>query len=372
MCGENQTPDSLAADATGSPPRVRGKRPGRYIPWLGWRLTPACAGKTSRGCDQWTTASAHPRVCGENVSCCVIFDTWAGSPPRVRGKRCLVQLHVGDRGLTPACAGKTLDLRPGVQGEPAHPRVCGENLANAVTRLEPAGSPPRVRGKRDRPRRRRERQRLTPACAGKTCSLVDLHGYEAAHPRVCGENAQTLEEYMSGHGSPPRVRGKRDLDESLGKDAGLTPACAGKTMLRFVIVAHPRAHPRVCGENQRLHPNARRGPGSPPRVRGKLVVPLRRRHDRRLTPACAGKTCGAARRPGPPSAHPRVCGENSHCVVREFTLEGSPPRVRGKQVQEVDTAVSGRLTPACAGKTPPATAPASSARAHPRVCGENT
>ena len=70
------------------------------------------------------------------------------------------------------------------------------------------------------------------------------------------------------------------------------------------------AHPRVCGENPTfVRPSAVRV-GSSPRVRGKLPGPVQRDRQRRLIPACAGKT--ALIRSAAPDhwAHPRVCGEN--------------------------------------------------------------
>ena len=50
----------------------------------------------------------------------------------------------------------------------AHPRVCGENEAENTTVQVPPGSSPRVRGKLVSEMRHYRRQRLIPACAGKT------------------------------------------------------------------------------------------------------------------------------------------------------------------------------------------------------------
>ena len=57
----------------------------------------------------------------------------------------------GWSGLIPAHAGKTTGALTLETVYRAHPRACGENGADAVHAPEFAGSSPRMRGKRDRP-----------------------------------------------------------------------------------------------------------------------------------------------------------------------------------------------------------------------------
>ena len=78
---------------------------------------------------------------------------------------------------------------------------------------------------------------ITPACAGKT--LIQIRSYQLArdHPRVCGENVFTVAAGSSVMGSPPRVRGKRRVLVDFDEPAGITPACAGKTPLRCRLSA---------------------------------------------------------------------------------------------------------------------------------------
>ena len=151
----------------------------------------------------------------------------------------------------------------------------------------------------------------------------------------------------------------------------LTPACAGKTALRRWYRSAPTAHPRVCGENSKVKYDQEELEGSPPRVRGKQRKTPYDPHHTGLTPACAGKTRRCRRRIRWRSAHPRVCGENAASVSHDGLAWGSPPRVRGKPQWPMGPHHRHRLTPACAGKTGGGRGGGFVHGAHPRVCGEN-
>ena len=112
----------------GSSPRVRGKHPNRRSAVGSVRLIPACAGKTLNCFVSANTATAHPRVCGENRA--LGRGPWdaAGSSPRVRGKPTPMKINKPLFGLIPACAGKTDLGSAWLNVVPAHPRVCGENV----------------------------------------------------------------------------------------------------------------------------------------------------------------------------------------------------------------------------------------------------
>ena len=173
---------------------------------------------------------------------------------------------------------------------PAHPRVCGENSEHYARKPRPSGSSPRVRGKRSYLWNAGTDLRLIPACAGKTgiCNGNPLRPW--AHPRVCGENVRVHRAWATGAGSSPRVRGKRLAAIRAATPTGLIPACAGKTPKSCRCCLHRRAHPRVCGENFMESSGGAIGKGSSPRVRGKPQGSNRLTPFRGLIPACAGKT----------------------------------------------------------------------------------
>ena len=254
------------------------------------RLIPACAGKTRCGCGSTGCGGAHPRVCGENDErrrCC---GGHAGSSPRVRGKHDLHEGHGPQRGLIPACAGKTMFADVSAAKSTAHPRVCGENRRAASAARWARGSSPRVRGKPVREVPGFRVLRLIPACAGKTRRSLFKPQSSRAHPRVCGENWCFEHAGETVPGSSPRVRGKPHRPGREDRHSRLIPACAGKTRKSSPASGTAEAHPRVCGENTDYFANGGVEYGSSPRVRGKRpgrgVAP---RPDR-LIPACAGKT----------------------------------------------------------------------------------
>ena len=192
-----------------------------------------------------------------------------------------------------------------------------------------------------------------------------------AHPRVCGENAKTCCVSIGAQGSSPRMRGKPQGACRRRGLRGLIPAYAGKTPIPAARLEPAWAHPRVCGENDRVGAERALDDGSSPRMRGKQTPWEPFPHQVGLIPAYAGKTCTRARVCALPSAHPRVCGENCGLVFCVFLSSGSSPRMRGKLVPIVTALVTRGLIPAYAGKTERLFVSKRGAWAHPRVCGEN-
>ena len=86
-------------------------------------------------------------MCGENFRQCDFVSYQKGSPPHVRGKHpTQTTIQIGD-GITPACAGKTIEDSATSSSDGDHPRMCGENLSKNHVIIYRQGSPPHVRGK---------------------------------------------------------------------------------------------------------------------------------------------------------------------------------------------------------------------------------
>ena len=67
--------------------------------------------------------------------------------------------------------------------------------------------------------------------------------------------------------------------------------------------------------------------------------------------------------------HPRMRGEDFHGGEVHLLLHGSPPHARGRRAGTGWPVVQRRITPACAGKTTTGAATSSCARDHPRMRG---
>ena len=213
------------------------------------------------------------------------------------------------------------------------------------------GSSPRVRGKRHKAREANQPTGLIPARAGKTRAVKRSRSASTAHPRVYGENSDSPSTSLWRYGSSPRVRGKQNTGNNNVSSVGLIPACTGKTVILLACLVTNWAHPRVCGENLTFQNTPELVPGSSPRVRGKLTDAHEGDIEAGLIPACAGKTLRPLVIQRRAAAHPRVCGENRLTWRRGSKRQGSSPRVRGKRRNYTSGSFTRGLIPACAGKT---------------------
>ena len=187
----------------------------------------------------------------------------------MRGKEVLCHRLKLCFGITPAYAGK---------------RGCFLTIScNSI------GSPPRMRGKASSLRRRRSISR--------------------DHPRVCGEKQTGRRVLSLQEGSPPRMRGKADVPGDKIDFSRITPAYAGKRTVYEVMPFIIGDHPRVCGEKFPFGTGPAAGQGSPPRMRGKVLIDVHGYYASRITPAYAGKSIFHGFTPKSCGDHPRVCGE---------------------------------------------------------------
>ena len=131
----------------------------------------------------------------------------------------------------------------------------------------------------------------------------------------------------------------------------ITPAPAGKTIRTGTCGCCKQDHPRTCGENIHRYTSFGLQIGSPPHLRGKLLVCIFIVPKSRITPAPAGKTYELCKFVGGNQDHPRTCGENFSALEEISTPTGSPPHLRGKLFSLFENNNPIRITPAPAGKT---------------------
>ncbi len=276
-----------------------------------------------------TSASVHPRVCGERTATHNVIDGNFGSSPRVRGTPPNAHADSAGRRFIPACAGNARRYGRAPAARTVHPRVCGERDLAGETLKREHGSSPRVRGTRGEELRLFLAARFIPACAGNAMSYrIPGTGY-SVHPRVCGERAPGGDLFIVDRGSSPRVRGTLVSSATIIFASRFIPACAGNAPTIWGVVGFEPVHPRVCGERRSSVTTATGTYGSSPRVRGTRRSRIR---------------CGKCR-----TVHPRVCVERRAAFILSTGGNGSSPRVRGTHSWSAAAATMDRFIPACAG-----------------------
>ena len=154
---------------------MRGKPGYGHVGRAARGLIPAHAGKTRPEWHPRAGSRAHPRSCGENLA----EQGWdvpaLGSSPITRGKHCLSFLCLRSFGLIPDHAGKTACRTARLCCGRAHPHSRGEDVAVLIAFMVFLGSSPLTRGKRRGRRRSHLPARLIPAHAGKTLPVLRFY-----------------------------------------------------------------------------------------------------------------------------------------------------------------------------------------------------
>ena len=128
--------------------------------------------------------------------------------------------------------GKPKLIPPLVDASTDHPRRCGENCPTVCQHQSISGSPPQVRGKLKNHADTSNALGITPAGAGKTLQIMAQAAICRDHPRRCGENFESFSGGVLAKGSPPQVRGKLNCNRLICWLQRITPAGAGKTLKR--------------------------------------------------------------------------------------------------------------------------------------------
>ena len=131
---------------------------------------------------------------------------------------------------------------------------------------------------------------ITPAYAGKSGAPAISPVMMTDHPRLCGEKSSPFCAPCAIRGSPPPMRGKVLLLHILSGHLGITPAYAGKSFAYAEAFAVAEDHPRLCGEKAVFRFSVEICLGSPPPMRGKVLSQCFLVGVLRITPAYAGKS----------------------------------------------------------------------------------
>ena len=152
----------------GSPPLARGIQSVMLEPSPPRRITPACAGNTHGRRLDVLVKGDHPRLRGEYIPVLAPPPPAKGSPPLARGIPPIDPYRTKGGRITPACAGNTRlpeRIEPGFWD---HPRLRGEYKDLKLDKEQTRGSPPLARGILRLLYSVKSTSGITPACAGNT------------------------------------------------------------------------------------------------------------------------------------------------------------------------------------------------------------
>ncbi len=192
---------------------------------------------------------------------------------------------------------------------------------------------------------------IIPVGAGKSRGIARNGRQGRDHPRGCGEKAFLPLWLALLLGSSPRVRGKVCENGVKDRHAGIIPAGAGKRPCPRRAAPSEGDHPRGCGEKPVCCRPRQPRWGSSPRVRGKGDAGGEVLEEGGIIPAGAGKSLQSSKQAVFCWDHPRGCGEKSSVARSKVQLQGSSPRVRGKESRMKILAWFGGIIPAGAGKS---------------------
>ena len=211
----------------------------------------------------------------------------------------------------------------------------------------------------------------TPAYAGKTNRPRPAQGASGKHPRLRGEDELRAPVGGLALETPPLTRGRLFYGVHDGFGTGNTPAYAGKT--REAVPDRPpfSKHPRLRGEDGHCLNFKVIVVETPPLTRGRPDIDSGLIHSVGNTPAYAGKTGRPLTPATRPRKHPRLRGEDKSWNHHHCRRSETPPLTRGRQQAARRLRRRDGNTPAYAGKTSRTTALSARSRKHPRLRGED-
>ena len=232
------------------------------------------------------------------------------------------------------------------------------------------GSPPLARGTAKGVFDSNEISGITPACAGNSLIVVVIVHLPWDHPRLRGEQQDNAKNKVGEMGSPPLARGTVGDGHGVSRGRGITPACAGNRIPSPRPERGAKDHPRLRGEQEAWTRPTGLVLGSPPLARGTADGNFKIQGLIGITPACAGNSLRTIIGNTQMRDHPRLRGEQRMLGGRDPQQMGSPPLARGTVYSFSPSATNRGITPACAGNRRCGRFGENLDRDHPRLRGE--
>ena len=248
-CREDASFFRLCGFQSETPLRVQGRYLGKARIRTSSRNTPARAGKifpTVRHCRK---VRKHPCACREDTPLTYLTKTEMSTPLRVQGRyRCRPFLPQRRRN-TPARAGKMEIRQLWIQELRKHPCACREDSPDDPLDGPVRETPLRVQGRWAEKPPKQSNHRNTPARAGKIERALAVRPAYKKHPCACREDAGYLGGMTRAGETPLRVQGRFRMWYITARDAGNTPARAGKMQTYRGFQTWVRKHPCACRED---------------------------------------------------------------------------------------------------------------------------
>ena len=191
----------------------------------------------------------HPRGYGEHTIIIKPFSCNSGSSPWVRGTPRRTSLQWPSLRFIPVGTGNTPFIVMLLALNTVHPRGYGEHGSHRVSKRQPPGSSPWVRGTQVHRKASTRNGRFIPVGTGNTSSVLMGGVGVTVHPRGYGEHAHTLELPWRNNGSSPWVRGTPALLGVLSLILRFIPVGTGNTNTICLDGCAQSVHPRGYGEH---------------------------------------------------------------------------------------------------------------------------
>ena len=216
------------------------------------------------------------------------------------------------------------------------------------------------------------RQRFIPAWAGNSQAPPQRAVVQPVHPRVGGEQHCPPIRRARASGSSPRGRGTGVVATTPSVPARFIPAWAGNSDPWLMSRGRSAVHPRVGGEQALAGLVETQKDGSSPRGRGTDLDELPPAVAVRFIPAWAGNSRSAQGIQSVSAVHPRVGGEQIIAIPDMKPQDGSSPRGRGTAAPDRADGPGPRFIPAWAGNSWSVPSRPARRSVHPRVGGEQS
>ena len=188
----------------------------------------------------------------------------------------------------------------------------------------------------------------TPAYAGKTQVCRHINAVCGKHPRICGGVSLSVSRKSASTRYSPHVRGCVSFSVFFSSRGLGFQACAG-VCPKFPPFWQSQPCFPACAEVCLSKPPIQLASTGLPRICVDDLWNLTEAYCSIVHPRIRGEYSPSLQRTGKSKVHPRMRGEDEFIVPYSRPAIGSPPRSRGIFIDNLESLLAARFTPAFAG-----------------------